>query len=157
MNAATPAGRPLARPRRSHAKYWLGLAVIVGAVAYMLYGSLGTNLVFFITPSEWARDRARYAGRTVRLGGLVKPGTVRIDRNTLEVDFVLTDAVMDVPVVHRGAPPSLFKAGQGVTVEGKFGPDGVFQGDTLLVKHSEEYRAPKPGETIDPRMIKDAR
>ena len=47
-----------------------------------------------------------------------------------------------------------------MTVEGKFAGD-TFQGSQLLVKHSEEYRAPKPGEKLDyaniTEKIKDSR
>jgi cytochrome c-type biogenesis protein CcmE len=33
-----------------------------------------------------------------------------------------------------------------VVVEGRYGRDGIFRADNLMVKHNEEYRAPKPGE-----------
>jgi cytochrome c-type biogenesis protein CcmE len=46
----------------------------------------------------------------------------------------------------KTAPPAMFRDGQGVVVEGRYGADGVFTADNLMVKHNEEYRAPKPGE-----------
>lgn len=133
------------RPRRGTLKYVLGLLAILAASAYMAYGGLSRNLVFFVTPSEVLQDEARYRGRTLRLGGLVQPGTVRFDRRTLDLRFTVTDGTASFPVVHRGTPPDLFQEGLGVTVEGRL-DGGVFRGETLLVKHSEEYRAPKPGE-----------
>jgi len=33
-----------------------------------------------------------------------------------------------------------------VVVEGRYRPDGVFNCTNLIVKHSNEYRAPKAGE-----------
>ena len=58
-------------------KYLLGILVILGALGYMVFGGLGRNLVYFLTPSEYLQDQARYQNRPVRLGGLVKPGTVQ--------------------------------------------------------------------------------
>ena len=36
--------------------------------------------------------------------------------------------------------------GMGVVVEGRYGRDGLFTSTSLMVKHSNEYRAPKAGE-----------
>ena len=135
----------------------LGILVILGALGYMVFGGLGRNLVYFLTPSEYLQDQARYQNRPVRLGGLVKPGTVQYDKDRLELRFVLTDGVAEVPVFHKGTPPGMFKEGQGVVVEGRF-QEGVFQGTNLLVKHSETYQPPKEGWTPEEvrKLIEEA-
>ena len=51
-----------------------------------------------------------------------------------------------MPVRSTGAPPQMFRDGMGVIVEGRVGSAGVFEASNLMVKHSNEYRAPKPGE-----------
>lgn len=94
-------------------KYALGLLVILGALAYLLFGGLGQNLVYFLTPSEYLQDQARYQNRPVRLGGLVKPGTVRYDKDLLELRFVLTDGVAEVPVLHKGTPRACSRRARG--------------------------------------------
>ena len=135
----------------------LGILVILGALGYMVFGGLGRNLVYFLTPSEYLQDQARYQNRPVRLGGLVKPGTVQYDKDLLELRFVLTDGVAEVPVLHKGTPPGMFKEGQGVVVEGRF-QEGVFQGTNLLVKLSETYQPPKEGWTPEEvrKLIEEA-
>jgi cytochrome c-type biogenesis protein CcmE len=40
----------------------------------------------------------------------------------------------------------MFQPGMGVVVAGKLGRDNVFQATNLMVKHSNEYHPPKPGE-----------
>ena len=138
-------------------KYLLGILVILGALGYMVFGGLGRNLVYLLTPSEYLHDQDRYQNRPVRLGGLVKPGTVQYDKDRLELRFVLTDGVAEVPVLHKGTPPGMFKEGQGVVVEGRF-QEGVFQGTNLLVKHSETYQPPKEGWTPEEvrKLIEEA-
>ena len=133
-------------------KYALGLGVIVVAVGWMLSSSLSENLQFFVTPSEYLQNESKYSGRRVMLGGVVEPGSVKFDKSNLILNFVVSDGTSKFNVSHRGVPPELFKAGTGVTIEGKLegnGPSAVFQGERLLVKHSEEYRAPKPGEQVN--------
>ena len=133
-------------------KYALGLVVIGGAVAWMLSSSLSENLNFFITPTEYLRDTTKYDGRRVMLGGVVEPGSVKYDKQALQLSFVVSDGTSRFTVVHSGTPPELFKEGTGVTIEGKFqgsGQTATFAGERLLVKHSEEYRAPKPGEKVE--------
>lgn len=133
-------------------KYALGLAVIVAAVGWMLSSSLSENLQFFLTPSEYLQNEAKYSGKRVMLGGVVEPGSVKFDKENLILNFVVSDGTAKFNVAHRGVPPELFKAGTGVTIEGKLegsGASAIFQGERLLVKHSEEYRAPKPGEKVN--------
>jgi cytochrome c-type biogenesis protein CcmE len=56
------------------------------------------------------------------------------------VAFIVEDCDTSVAVVHTGVPPQLFAEGIGVVVEGTW--DGaVFESDTMLVKHDEQYRA----------------
>ncbi len=127
---------------------WLiaGAAALVAVFAWLLYGGLDKNIVFFLTPKELHAKGAAGYGVPVRLGGQVKPATVKWDAQALDLRFIITDGASEIPVHARGAPPQMFRDGMGVVVEGRYGHDGVFQATNLMVKHSNEYRAPKPGE-----------
>jgi cytochrome c-type biogenesis protein CcmE len=129
-------------------KSWLigGAVIIVGVFAWFLFGGLEKNVVFFLTPKELLAKGNGGVGVPVRLGGQVKPGSMQWDARTLDLKFTVTDGVKEIPVHSTGAPPQMFRDGMGVVVEGKVGQAGVFQATNLMVKHSNEYRAPKPGE-----------
>jgi cytochrome c-type biogenesis protein CcmE len=101
--------------------------------------------VYYKTPTEILHGGASVLGQRIRLGGLVLPGTVRTIGH--DVDFVVSDETTRMSVVATGGVPSLFRAGQGVVLEGYYGRDGVFHADNVLVKHSDQYRPPAPGET----------
>lgn len=119
--------------------------VVLSAFGYLAYGGIGDNLVYFLTPTELlARGTKAHAG-AVRLGGEVKPGSVKWDARALDLNFVLTDGTKEVKVYSKGAPPQMFRDGMGVVVEGSYSRDGVFQSTNLMVKHSNEYRAPPEG------------
>lgn len=123
-----------------------GGAVILGVFAWLLFGGLEKNMVFFLTPQELLAKGTEGVGVPVRLGGQVKPGSVKWDAQTLDLRFTVTDGAGEMPVRSTGAPPQMFRDGMGVIVEGRVGAGGVFEASGLMVKHSNEYRAPAPGE-----------
>jgi cytochrome c-type biogenesis protein CcmE len=120
--------------------------IVVATFGWLLYGGLNKNVVFFLTPQELLSKGPAGYDVPVRLGGLVKPGTVKWDEKTLDLRFEVTDDTGTVLVHEVGAPPQMFQPGMGVVVEGKYQRNGVFQATNLLVKHSNEYHPPKPGE-----------
>jgi cytochrome c-type biogenesis protein CcmE len=133
----TPRGKRLA---------WIvaGLAVIATAIGLVLY-ALSSNIVFFFTPTQIARNEAPQ-GRAFRVGGLVEPGSVK--RDGLDVSFRVTDNAKTIPVVYRGTLPDLFKEGKGVVAQGSLGPDGVFKAAEVLAKHDENYMPPEAAEAL---------
>ena len=127
----------------------VAVVIIVAAFGFLLYGGIDKNVVFFLTPGELlARGTTAY-DVPVRLGGLVQPGSVKWDAETLDLRFVVVDSggqTQAVNVHSRGAPPQMFRDGMGVVVEGRYHRNGVFESTNLMVKHSNEYRKPEHGE-----------
>jgi len=121
-------------------KFVAGGVVIAAAIAYMIYAGVTQSAVYFVTPSELTA--APVAGKAYRLGGLVAPGSLRWEPQTLDLSFTLTDGKASVPVRHRGTAPDLFAEGRGAVVEGRWTPDGHFAATLILAKHSEDYQAP---------------
>jgi len=132
----------------------LGVAVL-GVAGFMITRALQSSLVYFVLPSEYARDTDSFDGRRIRLAGLVEPGSVMFDDSGLELNFVVTDSIMKYPVRFNGAPPDMFQENGGVVIEGRF-HDDVFVGDNLLVKHSENYHPPDEGEPFDVEALKES-
>ena len=112
------------------------LGVLAIAVALVL-GSLRESIVFFNSPTDIAENKTA-PGKRVRLGGLVKTGSVERGDN-LQIHFKVTDGNKDIPVNYRGIVPDLFREGQGVIAEGHIEPGGTFVADTVLAKHDENY------------------
>lgn len=132
----------------------LGVAVLAFA-GFIISKALSGSLVYFVLPSEYARDAATLEGRRVRLGGLVEAGSVEFNEAKLHLTFNVTDGLAQYPVQYDGAPPDLFTENGGVVIEGKF-HEGVFVGDNLLVKHTNDYHPPAEGEPIDVDALKES-
>ena len=124
-----------------------GALIIVAAFAYLLYGGLDKNIVYFLTPHELLAKGTKAVDVPVRLGGQVKPGSVKWNDTTLALHFIVTDGTSEITVDSKGAPPQMFRDGMGVVVEGRYGANGTFNCTNLMVKHSNEYRPPKAGDT----------
>ena len=88
----------------------------------------------------------------LRLGGVVKPGTV--EGPATDLTFVLTDGTTDVVIHSTVAPTRSFREGSGAVVEGEFRDDGVFEATQVIVKHDENYVAPTDGALPSNRLLR---
>ena len=138
--------------RKRRRLYLLGLFMLgLGTAVALTLSAFRDNLVFFYSPTDLVEKHVA-AGRTVRIGGLVEPGS--LDRKTepgskaVEVRFRVTDLSHEVSVVYRGIVPDLFREGQGVVANGKLGSDGVFHASELLAKHDEKYMPPEVADAL---------
>ena len=118
------------------------IAALVGIAAMLVLGALRDNIVFFYTPTEINSAGAK-AGQALRLGGLVKDGSVEIDG--LQSVFTVTDGSTEITVRYDNALPSLFREGQGVVAEGRIN-NGTLSASNVLAKHDETYM---PREVAD--------
>lgn len=124
----------------------VGAVVLLSGFGYLLYGGIGDNLVYYLTPTELMERGDGAFDSAVRLGGAVVPGSVRWDADALDLRFRLGDGTREVEVHSKGAPPQMFRDGIEVLVEGRLTGSGLFESTNLMVKHSNEYRAPEEGE-----------
>ena len=142
MTVAAPPEPILPPPRRP----W-GVLVLIGVVlvvvAYLAFSSIGSALVYYLTPTELLERGEAAVGETVRLGGQVAEGSV--SGPATDLTFVLTDGDADITVHSTVAPTRSFREGTGAVVEGALSADGVFEATQVIVKHDENDAAPAPG------------
>jgi len=127
---------------------WIGAGLLaLGAAAALTLSAFQSNLVFFFSPTQVAAKEAPQ-GRAFRIGGLVEPGSLRRDADTLTVRFRVTDTAQTINVVYTGLLPDLFKEGKGVVAQGSLEPDGTFKATEVLAKHDENYMPPEAGKAL---------
>ncbi len=120
--------------------------VITAALAFLAWGGVGQNLVYYWSPTEMQAAGTKAVGATIRLGGLVAPGTISRSPDGKTLTFLVTDGTNTVNVATTAIPPQMFREGIGVVVEGTANPDGSFASKRLMVKHDEQYQAPTAGQ-----------
>jgi cytochrome c-type biogenesis protein CcmE len=122
----------------------VGIGVIVGLVLY----ASDQQMNLFITPTEIKAGGAP-KDRIIRIGGLVKEGSVKRSQTSLRTDFIVTDNFADVEVTYDKIMPDLFREGQGVVAMGKMNDQGIFVASSILAKHDEEYKAPEVLDALE--------
>jgi cytochrome c-type biogenesis protein CcmE len=127
------------------ARVVVALAVIAGSLVWVAARGLSSSLVYYNTPTDLLRKGNGAIGERARLGGYVVPGTVA--RSGGVISFVVTDDTTRMTVYDTGSVPELFRAGQGVVLEGFLGRDQAFHADTVLIRHNGVYAPPAPGQT----------
>jgi len=142
MTVAAPTV-PELPPRRRPWGIVLLVAVVLVVIGYLAFSSIGSALVYYVTPTELLDRGGAAIGETVRLGGQVAVASVSGPATDLR--FVLTDGESSIPVHSTVAPTRSFREGSGAVVEGVLGADGTFEATQVIVKHDENYEAPAPG------------
>lgn len=115
----------------------LGLAAMIGAVLLAM-SALKDQAAYFYTPSE-AKTEHVEAGRAIRLGGMVVPGSLQRQADGVTIHFQLSDGQAQVPASFSGIVPDLFREGSGAIAEGAFDASGTFRATEMLAKHDERY------------------
>ena len=127
---------------------WIGAGLLaLGAAAALTLSAFRSNLVFFFSPTQVVAKEAPQ-GRAFRIGGLVEPGSLKRDADSLTVRFRVTDTAQTIDVVYTGLLPDLFKEGKGVVAQGALQPDGTFKATEVLAKHDENYMPPEAGKAL---------
>jgi len=150
-------------------KFFLGGALILAAVAYLIFSSTQASAEYFMTVDEVKAEGASVVGKSLRLSGAVLGDTIKYDPNTLTLTFdvahvsgdnaeieeqgglaeVLYQAVNDptrqrVTVQYVGAKPDLLRGEAQAIMTGKLGDDGIFYADELLLKCPTKYEEAVP-------------
>ena len=123
-----------------------GLAVL-GLVVTLVLNAFQSNLVFFFSPTQVAAGEAP-KGKSFRIGGMVKEGSIKREADGVTLRFVMTDTEKDMVVAYKGILPDLFKEGKGAVAQGKLGEDGVFAASEVLAKHDENYMPPEAAQAV---------
>jgi cytochrome c-type biogenesis protein CcmE len=144
---------PMSPAARNRLLAVAAILVAAGGLALIALGDLGENLVYYWSPKELLSQGERAHGPTIRLGGVVKAGSIQWNASRTELAFHvaddLTPEAKSVLVRSVEIPPQMFRDNIGVVVEGTYSREGVFQSNRLMVNHSNEYRAPQEGEEKD--------
>lgn len=117
---------------------------VLALAAGLVLSALKDSIVFFNSPSDVVEKHIQ-PGSRIRLGGLVKPGSLQRG-DQLAVRFEVTDGNNAMRVNYQGILPDLFREGQGVIAEGTLEPGGLLKADSVLAKHDEKYM---PKEVAD--------
>ncbi len=135
-------------PRRQRMIFAGVIVTGVALAATLAFMAIGENMLYFFSPTQIKNGEAP-AERTLRVGGLVVPGSVKREDGSLTVQFDLSDNRESLTVNYTGILPDLFREGQGIVATGTLEPSGTFVAEEVLAKHDENYMPPEVAEALE--------
>ena len=120
--------------------------VSVAAIIFFILKSLEKNVVYFFSPTEIYNKPNISFNKKIRIGGLVKEGSISKKEKT--INFIVTDLNNEIVVSYNGLVPNLFSEGKGVVAEGKLRDKKYFIADKILAKHDENYMPSEVSEAL---------
>src|SRR5215831_14986463 len=110
-------------------RFFLGILLVIGAVAYLIYTGIRETSNYYLTIEEFLPQKEAFANEGVRLAGRVQAGSIHWDPKDLQLSFVLgpfkdhagtVTQTVGVPVRYQGILPDMFAEGRDVIVEGRY-------------------------------------
>jgi len=128
---------------------FFGVAGVIGLVLY----ALSQNIDLFYTPHEIIKGKddtgiKPQIGQRIRVGGMVKEGSVTRNSDNLKVSFVIYDNEDEITVQYEGLLPDLFREGQGIVANGSLVSPRRVKASEVLAKHDENYTSPEIAEAM---------
>ena len=127
-----------AKKRASLLAIFLSVSVIS---IFLILNALNENILYFNSPSDIKSNPEINFDKKIRVGGMVKKNTLKI--NDQEIKFIITDFDNEIQVSFKGTVPNLFAEGKGVVAEGKLRDKKFFVAERILAKHDENYMPPE--------------
>ena len=127
---------------------FLSFIFLIAALSvFLILKSLEENVVYFISPSEIKNLSEIDSTKRIRVGGMVKEETIKLNQN--QISFVITDFKNEKNVIYSGSVPNLFSEGKGVVAEGYLKDRSFFNAKKILAKHDENYMPPEVKEALE--------
>jgi len=121
------------------------IAIASSIILFFIYNNLQKNVVYFYAPQD-IKNLTDTPSNKIRLGGLVKEGSLKKNNNTYA--FIVTDLKDEIFVEYRGLLPNLFVEGKSAVVEGVLKDKKYFIASTILAKHDENYMPPEVANSL---------
>ena len=89
--------------KKTNTKMIIGVAVIVLALAFLIYSTTRSSTQYFMTVEELHSRQAELVGQNVRMSGVVLGDTITYDPKTLDISFVVAQIPGDHKLIERWA------------------------------------------------------
>mgnify|MGYP001483113251 FL=1 len=137
----------LGKKVKSRIIFLMFLLISAVFVVFIILKSLEENVVYFFSPTEIYNEENISLNKKLRVGGLVKEGSVTSSKTS--ITFIITDLNNEIIVSYSGVVPNLFAEGKGVVAEGKLKDKKFFIADKILAKHDENYMPPEVSKALE--------
>jgi cytochrome c-type biogenesis protein CcmE len=118
-------------------KFLIGGLIVVLVIGYLIVSAARGSAAYYLTVQELHQEGT--SPRNVRVAGYVVGESIVWEPREQRLTFDITDTSGRLSVVYSGARPDMFRDEAEVVVEGKLGPEGVFEARTMMLKCPSKY------------------
>ncbi|MBI4234383.1 MAG: cytochrome c maturation protein CcmE [Chloroflexi bacterium] len=123
-------------------KLLIAVALLATALGYFTFTAFQGSTVYYVTVSELQGQGQQVYGKTIRVSGTLVADTFQREAGTTVAQFAISDGDTNLHAVYDGALPDLFfNERSSIVLEGRYGADGVFHTDNVIVKCPSKYEA----------------
>ena len=123
-------------------KYVL-FATVGSIIIFVIYESNNEQLNYYVSPTKVLENREEYPpDRKIRVGGIVKEGTIKHGQGNFLTVFTITDLKYDIVVEYKGVLPDLFQEESTVICEGFLVEGNTLKSTNILAKHDQRNGMP---------------
>jgi cytochrome c-type biogenesis protein CcmE len=124
------------------ARLILIVAVLALALGYLVFAAFPGSTRYYVTVSEFLADDGNLDGRSIRVVGKLVPESFERVSGTTQANFVMMDGGQVLDATYDGVLPDLFfNPHSDIVLEGRYGEEGVFHTDLVIVKCPSKYQA----------------
>ncbi|MGE0822458.1 MAG: cytochrome c maturation protein CcmE [Candidatus Binatia bacterium] len=124
-------------------QFLIGIALIVGAVGYLMYTGIRETSLYYLTIEEFSTKRTALTNEGIRVAGRVQAGSMNWDPKDLHLQFLLgsfeQEDIQAVPVRYQGILPDMFAEGRDVIVEGRYSNEQIIEAKTIMTSCPSKY------------------
>ena len=125
----------------AHRKLAVGVLLIAGVTAYMVYLGASTSWQYYVTADECMTNPASLIGARLRVSGKIVANTLRIAEDRGEAAFSIEGNSRALAVTCTGLLPDNLAEGIEVVVEGRLDDSHCLRGDRVLTRCASKYRS----------------
>lgn len=103
------------------------------------------SATLYMSPTELLLKPSE--NKMIRVGGLVKKGSIHKLDNKYTTEFIITDLTTPLTIQYDGILPNLFAEEKGAVAKGYLRKD-IFIASELLAKHDENYMPPEVAKSL---------
>ncbi|MBI3248118.1 MAG: cytochrome c maturation protein CcmE [Deltaproteobacteria bacterium] len=134
-------------------QFFVGILLVLGAVAYLIYTGIRETSNYYLTIEEFLPQKEAFTNEGIRLAGRVQAGSIQWDPKDLRLQFLLGPfkeqdhaTVQSIAIHYQGILPDMFAEGRDVIVEGRYEQGSTLTAKTIMTSCPSKYEPEKPGD-----------
>jgi cytochrome c-type biogenesis protein CcmE len=127
---------------RQKAALAIGAVVSLGVAAWLTFSALPEGLSYYVTPAKVGAGETAQGGN-LRVGGMIKPGTLDRAAPPEKPHLILRDEQAEVPVRISGPLPEMLREGQMAVAEGRI-ESGTLLAHRIIPLFEDPLQSSKP-------------